>query len=116
MDAERARELLSAERDRIGAMLRASETTGSEERSDEDDPGDSGDTAQELTFEGVDDAVATSLRERLAAIDRADRRLADGTYGRSVRSGDTIPDERLEADPTAELTVTEAQADVSSDG
>ena len=35
-------------------------------------------------------------------------RLADGTYGRSVRSGDPIPDERLEADPAAELTVEEA--------
>ena len=29
--------------------------------------------------------------------------------GRSVRSGAPIPDERLEADPAAELTVEEAQ-------
>ena len=31
-----------------------------------------------------------------------------GTYGLSVRSGQRIPDVRLEADPTAELTVEEA--------
>ena len=33
-----------------------------------------------------------------------------GSYGRSVRSGQPIPDERLEADPLAELTVEEAAA------
>ena len=37
-------------------------------------------------------------------------RLDDGTYGRSVRSGEPIPDERLEADPAAELTISEARA------
>ena len=46
--------------------------------------------------------------DRLAALDRADQRLRDGTYGLSVRSGKPIPDERLEAYPTAELTVEEA--------
>jgi DnaK suppressor protein len=34
--------------------------------------------------------------------------LAAGSYGISVRSGAPIPDERLEADPTTELTVEEA--------
>jgi DnaK suppressor protein len=58
----------------------------------------------------MDDAIADSLRERLAALDRALKRLDDGTYGRSVRSGVAIPDERLEADPAAELTVEEARA------
>jgi DnaK suppressor protein len=58
----------------------------------------------------MDDAIAESMRDRLAAIDRALRRLDEGTYGRSVRSGVPIPDERLEADPAAELTVEEARA------
>jgi DnaK suppressor protein len=66
------------------------------------------DSAEPLTAEGADDAVAAELRERLAALDRADQRLAEGTYGRSVRSGAVIPDDRLEADPAAELTVEEA--------
>ena len=63
-----------------------------------------------LTAEGMDDSTADTLRDRLAAIDRALQRLDDGTYGRSVRSGLPIPDERLDADPAAELTVEEARA------
>ena len=44
----------------------------------------------------------------MAALERAEERLDRGVYGRSVRSGLPIPDERLEADPAAELTVEEA--------
>jgi DnaK suppressor protein len=58
----------------------------------------------------MDDAIAESMRDRLAAIDRALKRLDDGTFGRSVRSGLPIPDDRLEADPAAELTIEEARA------
>ena len=50
------------------------------------------------------------LRTRLAALDRALKRLDDGSYGRSVRSGLPISDERLAADPAAELTIEEARA------
>ena len=53
-------------------------------------------TAQPLTQQGVDDAVAAGLRDRLAALDRALQRVEDGSYGRSIRSGAPIPDERLE--------------------
>jgi hypothetical protein len=55
-------------------------------------------------------AVDRFLRARWAALGRAEARLAAGSYGRSVRSGQPIPDERLEADPLAELTVEEAAA------
>jgi hypothetical protein len=48
------------------------------------------------------------LRARWAALEWAEARLAAGSFGRSVRSGRLIPDERLEADPLAELTVEEA--------
>lgn len=67
------------------------------------------DPATSLTLEEQEDAVKASLRLRLLTIERAEQRLRDGTYGRSVRSGLAIPDERLEADPAAELTVEEAQ-------
>jgi hypothetical protein len=46
-----------------------------------------------------------TLHDRLAAIERAEQRLADGTYGRSVRDGVPIPDTRLEVNPEAEFTV-----------
>jgi hypothetical protein len=55
-------------------------------------------------------AVDQLLRARWAALQRAEARLAAGSYGRSVRSGQPIPDERLEADPLAELTAEEAAA------
>ena len=55
----------------------------------------------------VDQAVAESLRNELAAVVRAEARIADGTYGISVESGERIPDERLEAEPLAERTVQE---------
>ena len=41
--------------------------------------------------------------------DRALARLDDGSYGKSVASGEPIPDARLEADPAAELTIEEAR-------
>lgn len=115
MDDQRAKELLKAERERVEELLAAGTGSALEEQSDDSEPPDSSDSGDELAREGVADAVQESLRERLAALDRADERLAAGTYGVSVQSGETIPDGRLEADPTAELTVDEAAAQEASD-
>jgi DnaK suppressor protein len=112
MNLDRARNLLVAERDEVRGLLKDTEESGQEDRLAEVDSeaGDIEDAAEALTAEGMDDAIAESLRNRLDAIDRALHRLDAGTYGRSVRSGEPIPDERLEADPAAELTVEEARA------
>jgi DnaK suppressor protein len=111
MDENRARTLLQDERSEVLSLLHDTETATQVDRETEDEEGvDVLDVAQSLTAEGTDDAIAASLRDRLAAIDRALLRLDEGTYGRSVRSGVPIPDERLEADPAAELTVEEARA------
>jgi len=112
MDQDRARSLLIAERDEVQGLLKDAETAGLQDRQAEVDSEaeDQADAALALTEEGQDDAIAESLHRRLDAIERALRRLDDGTYGRSVRSGEPIPDERLEADPAAELTVDEARA------
>ena len=112
MDQDRARALLTAERDELRGLLEGAEEAGHEDREAELDSeaGDIADAALPLTEQGQDDAIAESLRSRLEAIERALHRLDDGTYGRSVRSGTPIPDERLEADPAAELTVEEARA------
>ena len=87
---------------------------GSECRPSQDDeisnrPGDYGDAALPLSQEGEDEVLADDLRDRLDHIDRALARLDAGTYGRSVLSGQPIPDDRLEADPAAELTIEEAK-------
>jgi DnaK suppressor protein len=109
MDDQRARALLDAERVRVEGLLNDLASEGDGDREAATEPGDMGDSAEPLTSQGLDDAVAAGLRDRLAALERAEQRLTEGTFGRSIQSGDVIPDERLEADPAAELTVDEAQ-------
>jgi DnaK suppressor protein len=109
VDNERAKELLNAERARVESLLDAVKGDGASDRSAANQQGDMSDSSELLVSEGTDDAVADALTLRLAVIERAEQRLAAGTYGRSVASGEVIPDERLEADPAAELTVDEAQ-------
>ena len=110
MDDDRARALLNSERVEAERSLRALTAARRGELVAEQEIGDAADRAEPLIAEGTDDAVIAGLRDRLKAIERADRRLKDGVFGRSVRSGLPIPDSRLEADPTAELTLEEAQA------
>jgi DnaK suppressor protein len=111
MDDERARQLLEAERRRVEALIAGLRIDRADDRAAENEQTDWSDPAQPLTEEGTDDAVSAGLEDRLAAIERAEQRLAAGTYGRSIRSGAVIPDERLEVDPAAELTVEEAAAE-----
>lgn len=106
MEAERAKELLAAERERIERDLAASRRGGREESDERLEPGDF--ASEALYQDELDAGLAEDLKARLAAIERAEERLASGTYGLSVKSGEPIPDARLEANPTAELTVEEA--------
>ena len=94
MNHDEARARLQAERAEVAELLTGAESEGREDRETEDEEatGDVSDAAPPLTAEGMDDAIADSLRDRLAALDRALKRLDDGTYGRSVRSGVPIPD------------------------
>ena len=115
MEPERARALLDAERARVQQLLADLDSAQTDDREAERETGDMADSAQPLAEQGVDDAVAAGLRDRLAALDRALQRLEDGTYGRSIRTGAPIPDERLGADPAAELTVQEADNDQAAD-
>jgi DnaK suppressor protein len=66
--------------------------------------------AAELYLDELDEGLADDLRERLAALERAEQRLAAGTFGLSIESGESISEERLEAFPTAERTVEEERA------
>ena len=104
MDPARARELLAAERARIEEALAQRTHAGTGEPLGEDDPGNQ---ASDLYQDELDQGLAEDLREQLKAVERAEARLAAGTYGLSVESGKPIPDERLEAVPTAERTVDE---------
>jgi len=110
MDETRARESLIKERDEVASLLRDTEAAEVTDLRTDVDVRDEADAALPLQENADDEAVAADLRDRLAAIDRALGRIEAGTYGRSVLSGQPIPDERLEADPAAELTVEEARA------
>ncbi len=107
MDPERAAELLRAERQRIE---RALVTRGHQDDAEEADVQDPGNLASDLYQDELDEGLRSDLDAQLAAVERAEQRLAAGTYGLSVASGDPIPDERLEIHPTAELTVEEERA------
>src|SRR6478752_2773956 len=104
MDPDRARELLQAERTRIERGLAQAAHEDDGEEADDQDPGN---LASDLYQDEFDEGLRDDLGAQLAAVERAEARLAAGTYGLSVRSGEPIPDERLEVVPTAELTVEE---------
>jgi len=108
MDDTKAEELLRAERQRVEQLLAQMDQAIGDDRTAADQEGDMFDSAEPLTREGTDESIRAQLQNRLDAVGRAEQRLAEGTYGRSVRSGRPIPDARLEADPSAELTVEEA--------
>ena len=107
MDPERARELLAQERARIDSALGTIQGEGPLEASDRVEPGDEG--SEDLYQDELDEGRRQQLRDDLAALERAEARLKDGTYGLSVESGKPIPDGRLEALPTAERTVEEEE-------
>ena len=105
MDESRARELLTGERERVRRELAANQGAGRLEGSQQREPGDR--DSEDLYQDELDEGRLEELREQLAAIERAEQRLAAGTFGLSVQSGEPIPDARLEAVPTAERTVEE---------
>ena len=65
------------------------------------------DSGSELFEIERDRSLITRLQHDLEAIERAERRLEEGTYGAPVDSGEPIPDGRLEAVPWAERTAEE---------
>jgi DnaK suppressor protein len=105
MDDSRAKELLGAERERVEAALAKLRGEGREESRTQKPAGDFNNEGlyEDELAEGRED----DLKRRLHAIERAEERLAAGTYGLSTKSGKPIPDGRLEAHPTAELLVEE---------
>jgi len=105
VDDEHARKLLAKERARIEAAMAALGRDGSLEGDDRVEPGDR--DSEDLYQDEFDATRAEDLQRELEALERAEARLADGTYGLSVESGEPIPDGRLEALPTAERTIEE---------
>jgi DnaK suppressor protein len=102
VDPDHARQLLLRERERIEAAIADLLPQAADEQ---EEPGDEGD--EDLYQKELDEGRAADLRDQLAALQRAEARLAEGTYGLSIESGEPIPDARLEALPTAERNIGE---------
>jgi len=107
VDSERARQLLADERTRIEKALAHLERDGPLEGDARIEPGDRDD--EDLYQDEFDEGRRDDLQVEVAALERAEARLAAGTYGLSVESGEPIPDARLEARPLAERTVQEEE-------
>jgi DnaK suppressor protein len=107
MDTRRVRELLANERKRVETAIRDLTGAVAAEGDVQGQQTGESDSGSELATEMTEVALVEDLRERLAAVVRAEARIAAGTYGRSIESGARIPDARLEADPLAERTIEE---------
>ena len=108
MDTDRARELLALERARVEAAIAALGADEADDFAEEVEPGER--DSEGLYEKEFDTGLAEDLAAQLRAVERAEQRLQDGTYGISVDSGAPIPDARLEALPTAERTIEEQSA------
>jgi DnaK suppressor protein len=95
MDPDDAARLLHGERRRIERTLGDLDTA---------DPGEL--SAHQRAF---NDQMRAQLQAELEAVDRAEARLADGSYGLSIESGEPIPDDRLHTFPAAERTEEEQE-------
>ena len=112
MDPQKARARLEEERDRLlrvraglvteDGVIAGADTT--ELSSADQHPGDSG---TEVFEQEKNAALLESIDAELSEIEMAFERLERGTYGKSILSGEPIPDERLEAVPWARYTVEE---------
>lgn len=111
MDSARARELIDKERERLESLVREREAEGINEAE--------GEQLSELaaydqhqadlgseTFEREKDfSLLEQLEAELDDLDRALRKIDDGTYGTCEACGQEIPAERLEAMPGTRFCV-----------
>lgn len=107
IDKDHARELLRRERERIESSLadiaRVRESQFAEIQQDTD----IFEEGEHIEEDQIDDAIERKLRYELEAVERAEKRLEESTYGFAAESGEPIPAERLETIPWAERTAEE---------
>lgn len=108
VDTERARQLLTEERERLQQLIAGEGAAGGgvEEANDllasDSQPADA---AQETVTREIETSVVGSLQDELDEVERALLKLDQGTYGLDESTGEPIPDERLEIRPMARFTV-----------
>jgi DnaK suppressor protein len=113
-----AASFLENQRERLLALrlelLRTRETQETEEKDIQSEAGGRAreyeEDAQNLAMLELDGNLANRAALRLAHIERALKKIEEGTYGMSDASGKPIPIERLQAIPEAIYTLDEQQA------
>ena len=95
---------LTAERDRLAAQIDSLEPSTSDSQVD-DNFADLGQVAAE---QGENQALAAQLRNELAEVELALKKLDDGTYGLCETCGEPIAPARLEAMPAARFCIDHA--------
>ena len=105
MNAERFRELLLAERQRVAATIRHLHEDNSRSLEDEAEEETLDNHIADAATITVSREIDTTLEENsehvLGAIDEALARIDEGSYGLCARCGKPIAEERLEAIPYA---------------
>jgi DnaK suppressor protein len=108
---EKQRQQLQELRAALLAAAQGEEADEAEIRGDADPgPREYEDEAQKLAMMELEHQLVRRDRDRLARVDRALRKIEEGSYGRSDLSGAPIPRERLEVVPEALCTLAEEQA------
>lgn len=107
MDEDRARSLIETERNRLAALVRERQAEGNTEAEGEQfselaaHDQHQADLGTETFEREKDISLLEQLEAELDALDRALRKLDEGTYGLCEACGEEIPAERLEAVPWA---------------
>lgn len=97
---------LTAEHERLEAQIASLEPGHGATSPDFDDNfADSGQVAAE---QGENKVLASQLRSELDEVERALRKLDDGSYGACETCGQAIPPARLEAKPAARFCIDHA--------
>jgi DnaK suppressor protein len=107
---EKQRQYLTKLRAALLAAAQADEADEANIKSESDGPREYEDDAQRLAMLEVDGNLVVRDIERLARVDRALRKIEEGSYGLSDVSGQIIRRERLEAVPEAIFTLAEEEA------
>ena len=107
---EQQRQTLLRLRASLVASTEAAQADEADVRGQRAGAGEYEDDAQGLDALERDDNLAARDLERLARVDRALKKIEEGSYGLSEESGKPIPKNRLEAVPEALYTLSEEQA------
>jgi DnaK suppressor protein len=107
---EKQRQALMKLRAELSSAVREEEAEEAAVKEESAGPREYEDDAQKLATLEVDGVLRIRGLERLGRIDRALKKIEEGTYGLSDMSGLPIPRERLEVVPESLYTLAEEEA------